>query len=176
MPYDKKQFEVTYICSECNNSCPKTCEECTTPLCVTCGLKETLCHRFYCTQCFTTDIVCQADDIPHIHGYPLNENQKIICTCPSCAKFSQWGVGDQWRKNKEGKATCPVSNIVNDLLKRKDRSQALELFDGGCGCAPSCGPAVGVLIFIGADKQKHDNIWKFGFNCALKKWMKRFKY
>ena len=170
-----KQYTPDYVCFKCFVTCEKTCEICGNAVCSKCGLKEMECKGFLCEECNVTPsqyIDCLICAVPHIHGYHHGDDQKL-CTCPKCAIEHRWHVPDYVVfGSRSFKGKCPVEDIVKDMLKNRQNSQALQLFDGGCGCSPSCQPNVGSVEFTGPNKQKHEAIWEYGYGQAAKKWAK----
>lgn len=161
------------VCMLCYKSCSHTCSNCGNPVCTACGMKETDCKRFACPECITP-YICQPDDVPHIHGYPYGSAQEL-CTCQTCANIHPWNVDGRWKKDKDGNIDCPVSNIVNDLMKHRLCSKALDVFlDGLCDLPSSSKLGVGHVVFCGDDKQKHEDAWTFAFEHAKHEWEERY--
>lgn len=145
-------YVLQHLCQHCAQPCTTQCNQCQYDMCVTCGdMKQGVCKRWVCRECFQEPLLCSPNEIPHYHGYPTETD---YCTCMLCAKASEWYINKEWAPDGE----CPVANLVKDIIKYKRKSKAIHAFYDECRCE-DCVCKVGSVRFV---KGEHEWAWRRG--------------
>lgn len=155
-------YNECYECWECGNY---FCEICVTWKIEKCGLLNCGNHtiKSYCGL---------EENVPHMHYSDNNVPCDCYHTTMNDLKYYSKTLMN-FNTNAQKDNNCPIPSIIKLLIKKCDN--VLSLFDGGCGCSPSCGCLFKNVQFVGENKTIYEGAVNYGYDYALKKWLPKYK-